>query len=153
MNGIMKAVQRLAGMAATAVQDESHEQLKSIQQAALNNAQQQQLYSHWVQSTTANTSTNAGMTWINPLSNRLGGGMTPTVTTSGFTYASSMTPVITFTDDQMTAFMSKLADLLTRGWECLRCHRIWSPQVTGCEFCNFIDRLEGKDVDRDTAAG
>ena len=58
-------------------------------------------------------------------------------------------PTIEFTPSQMADFLAKLADLLTKGWECLRCHRIWSPQVTGCEFCNFIDRLKGKDVERD----
>jgi len=155
-HNVMKAVQRLAGQAAQAVEDETNEQLQRMQESAAAK-QMQQLY--WATTTTANTTT-AANTWLSysallGTAPTLGGGVPyqyqPTTTTGYTTYYPNK-PTIEFTPEQMTSFMAKLADLLTKGWECLRCHRIWNPQVTGCEFCNFIDRLEGKDVERDDAA-
>ncbi len=71
---------------------------------------------------------------------------------SGLSQTTRYQPTWSFTDEQMEKLLEHLKVLLARGWECVRCHRIWSPQESGCEFCNFIDRLEGKDVDHDTAA-
>lgn len=88
-----------------------------------------------------------GTTWINP---QLGGGFPQQqYGQQGPLYP---TPRPTLTDEQMDVLIEKMAHALAKGWECTRCHRIWSPREVGCEFCNFIDRLEGKDVDRDTAA-
>lgn len=138
--GLMRAVQKLTGWAATAVKDdELRKQLKQLQA--------QQSFWYWQNTTTGSTTANMPQAYQNVT---LGGGL-------GYYSGSTNTetqksPSISFTDEQMSLFMDKLTHLLTKGWECLRCHRIWNPRETGCEFCNFIDRLEGKDVERDTAA-
>lgn len=163
--GLMKSIQRLAGQAATAVQEDElqrqYERMRKLQA-------QQNMYPDWQTTTTttaANTlgglgqqattaanmqqaynqyATTQAPTWIAG-----GSGMSPT---QWARTVEERTKSISFTDEQMSLFMEKLAHLLSKGWECIRCHRIWNPRETGCEFCNFIDRLEGKDVERDSAA-
>ena len=147
-NGQMKAIDRLVGTAAQAVvADEANKPLK-----------QMQLPPQWPQTTTTASTqpiwgqlghaSTTGPSYIYGSIYSGGGGAS---TSSGYaqTADSPSKPTIEFTDEQRASFLAKLADLLTKGWECLRCHRIWSPQTNGCEFCNFIDRLEGKDVERD----
>jgi len=148
---VMKAIEKAVGRAATAVQEDDVLQQYYNKQTwsnivASNTANQR----YWPNTTASTTTTAVPVQMYYPT---IGGGGAPGVTSSGYaqTGYSALRPTIEFTDEQRESFLAKMADLLTRGWECLRCHRIWSPQVNGCEFCNFIDRLEGKDVERDTA--
>jgi hypothetical protein len=155
--GLMKAVQQLAGQAVAEVQEEerrdAYAQYQQPQQQNLYCPPYSPLYGQ-------NTIAAAANTWVGQTtagSTTLGGGFnvcTPSTqyATISTGYAKLSSPSITFTDEQMSLFMEKLTHLLSKGWECLRCHRIWNPRETGCEFCNFIDRLEGKEVERDTAA-
>lgn len=161
LTGVQKALGKLVGQAAQAVEAEERQRqydqmlkhqaqaehearqraLQQLGQASMWGQQQQNLY---------NTLGTAGQaSW--PNHPQLGGGLNGPYS-SGYANVKPYPPSVTFTDEQMSLLMAKLVALLAKGWECLRCHRIWSPQVNGCEFCNFIDRLEGKDVDRDDAA-
>lgn len=167
---LMKAVQKLMGQAATAVQDDKR-QRRYEQMMKLQEQQQLDTQPYWHNTTTsaaANmsgglvaqgiTSVSTTAANIQQAYNQYANSKAPNWIAGGAggLYGESAKtpspPTVSFTDEQMSLFMEKLAHLLSKGWECLRCHRIWNPRETGCEFCNFIDRLEGKDVDRDTAA-
>lgn len=154
---LQRAISKIMGKAIEKIEREEqmrqYEQLAKMQAQSQNiwsqQAQQQNLYNTWMTTTTAGNTlgqATTGTTWTNP---QLGGGSYPQQYGQGTLYP---TPRPTMTDEQMDVLIEKMAHALAKGWECLRCHRIWSPQVNGCEFCNFIDRLEGKDVDRDDAA-
>lgn len=149
---LMNAVQKLAGQAAQAVQaDETahqHAQLQKMQEQA----RQQNLMISRTNAYTLGSVTAGSTTYYQPQPTISGGAPGNWNVFPGLTGASVRPHSISFTAEQMSLFMEKLAHLLSNGWECVRCHRIWNPRETGCEFCNFIARLEGKDVDRDTAS-
>lgn len=154
---LQKALGKVIGQAAQDIQDD--ERMEAYERLAKMQAQQQLDFAAWhnplntlnAQNQYPYTTTNVGV------SSQLGGSITGGVTMGGagspyrgLAQQQSLYPApVTLTDEQMSLLMEKLAHALAKGWECIRCHRIWSPRETGCEFCNFIDRLEGKDVERD----
>lgn len=156
-NSVMKAIQKHVNKVA----DEMREEDERIQREQCIQAREQMAPTYrsaWLQPTTT-TITTSGSTNINSTSwaqyvqPHLGGApLNPFGNIGQATNVYKYPPTISFTSEQMSQFMDKLAALLSKGWECIRCHRVLSPQEPGCEFCNLIDRLEGKDVERDSAA-
>lgn len=153
---LQRAISKLMGKAVEEIEYEAQNrrayELAMMQAKAQNTLWSQNPYQQVGSagfSNTTTTTTGQTLGWAN-IGPQLGGGFPQQQYGQQGTLYPMPRP--TLTDEQMDVLIEKMAHALAKGWECTRCHRIWSPREVGCEFCNFIDRLEGKDVDRDTAA-
>jgi hypothetical protein len=88
---------------------------------------------------TTNITTTAGSTLGGALS--YPGSMFPTTGT----YTAAARYPLQMTDAQFHSFLTFMERALKHSWTCQRCQREYAPTTPDCEFCNVIDRLEGKE--------
>jgi ATP/maltotriose-dependent transcriptional regulator MalT len=86
-----------------------------------------------------NQTTTAGSTLGGALS--YPGSMFPTTGT----YTAAARYPLQMTDAQFASFLAFMERALKHSWTCKRCQREYAPMTPDCEFCNVIDRLEGKE--------